>query len=388
MGGDAMETMAEWYGLKDGHKDFFIENDVHARLLFARSELDDELQSILRKSFRTSNPPKFLLFGDWGVGKTHTMRHIEHVVSSTPGFDAHIVLIEMPDITAKSTFQVAHSALLDSLGLNRVKNWVLQFQTKNQSKAQEVIQHQTQSEDIARAFLTLIGYGDSARICWDWLRGVELSSSEARSVGLPSALSQSNQLVSVLRMLGRLSKDVDGKTLVLMLDEATKLESVTNGDAIAHWINSFKILSDKLTKEVGFIVSASFRDPDDMPEPLSNAQIRSRFGDKHYIQLRNFGSEEANVFVRALLVEWVDPAKRAALMAAHNADVQSENITDKTFPFTERALEQFIEYACRNGGITNPRDIQSTLDDILNRAIDDGRHILSKKYLDSVIAAG
>jgi Cdc6-like AAA superfamily ATPase len=383
-----METMSEWYGLKEGHKDFFIENDVHARLLFARSELDSELQSILRKSFRTSNPPKFVLYGDWGVGKTHTMRHIEHVVGSTLGFDAHIVLIELPDITAKSTFQVAHSALLDALGMNRVKNWMLQFQTKYQSKAQEIIHQQAQSEDIARAFLTLIGYGDSTRICWDWLRGIELSTSEARSVGLSSVLSQSNQLVSVLRMLGRLSRDVDGKTLVLMLDEATKLKSVSNGDAIAHWVNAFKILSDKLTKEVGFIVSASFRDPDDMPDPLADAQIRSRFGDKHYIQLQNFGPDETSVFVRALLLEWVDPIKRAALISAHKAEAQSENITDEAFPFTEQALKEFIEYACRNGGITNPRDIQATLDDLVNRAIDDGRHILSRKYLDSVTAAG
>src|SRR6476660_3291960 len=117
-----MDTLASWFGLKDGHKDFFIANDEDSRLLFARQELDDQLQGILRKSFRTGNPPKFVMYGDWGVGKTHTMRHIEHVVSTTNGFDSQIVFVELPDITAKSTFQIAHAALLDALGLNRVKN--------------------------------------------------------------------------------------------------------------------------------------------------------------------------------------------------------------------------------------------------------------------------
>src|SRR5262249_2936577 len=158
-----------------------------------------------RKSFRTGNPPKFVLYGDWGVGKTHTMRHVEYVVATTQGFDAQIVFVELPDITAKATFQIAHAALLDALGLSRVRTWMVQFQTKNQSKSQELIQHQTQSEDIARAFLTLVSFGDSARICWDWLRGAELSATDARSVGLPPSLEQSNQLVGVLRMLGRLS---------------------------------------------------------------------------------------------------------------------------------------------------------------------------------------
>ncbi len=383
-----METMADWYGLKDGHKDFYIENDVHARLLFARSQLDDQLQGILRKSFRTGNPPKFVLYGDWGVGKTHTMRHVEHVVGTTPGFDAQIVFVELPDITARATFQIAHAALLDALGLNRVKTWMLQFQTKYQSKSQELIQHQTQSEDIARAFLTLVGFGDTTRICWDWLRGSELSAADARSAGLPSLLGQSNQLVGVLRMLGRLSVDIDGKILVLMLDEATKLSSVSNGDAIAHWVNAFKILSDKLTKEVGFILSASFRDPDDMPQPLSDEQIKSRFGDKHYIQLLNFGPKEADEFVRALLGEWVESTKRAELLSGHSGEADTEKISDASFPFTDKALGRFVEYACRNGNITNPRDIQQSLDDILNRAIDDNRHIVSAKYLDGVLAAG
>lgn len=315
------------------------------------------------------------------------MRHIEHVVTTTTGFDAQIVYVELPDITAKATFQLAHAALLDSLGMHRVKTWMLQFQTKHQAPSLQMIQHQTQSEDIARAFLTLIGFGDTARICWDWLRGVDLSTSEARSAGLPASLSQSNQLVAVLRTLGLLSREIDDKILVLMLDEATKLTSVTNGDAIAHWVNAFKILSDKLTKEVGFIVSASFRDPDDMPQALADQQIQTRFGLNHYILLKNFGPPEADVFLLALLDSWIDPVHRATLMSAHGNEAEGEKITNESFPFTEKAKGRFVDYTCRNGNITNPRDIQQSLDDILNRAIDDGRHLISGKYIETVLAS-
>lgn len=383
-----MELMATWYGLKEGHEDFYIGNDEHARLLFARAQLDEQLQAILRKSFRTGNPPKFVLYGDWGVGKTHTMRHVAHVIRTTKGFGAHVVFVELPDIQARSTFQVAHAALLDALGLHVVKQWVLQFQTKHQTETQQLIQHQTQSEDIARAFLTLIGFGEAARICWDWLRGVELSTAEARSAGLPQALSQSNQLVSVLRMLGRLSRDVDDKVLVLMLDEATKLTSVTSGDAVSHWVNAFKILADRLTKEIGFIVSASFRDPDEMPDALSQEQVRNRFGRDHYIMLLNFGPDEARLFTTALLGEWIDPAKRIELLATHQVEQDGEKLEQESFPFTDKGLDRFIEYACRDGNITKPRDIQQAIDDILNRAIDDNRHIVSGKYLDRILAEG
>jgi Cdc6-like AAA superfamily ATPase len=383
-----MDTMADWYGLKNGHRDFFIENDADANLLFARTQLDQQLQSILRKSFRTGNPPKFVLYGDWGVGKTHTMRHVQYVVTTNPDFSAQIVWSDLPDVNSKATFQVAHAALLDALGIDTVKNWMVQYQTKHASNAQDLIHHQTQSGDIARAFLSLTGFGDTARICWDWLRGMPLSSADARSVGLSPVLDQSNQLVNVLLMLGKLSEDIDGKLLVLMLDEGDKLANVTAADSINHWRNAFKILSDNLTKEVGFIISASFRDPDDMPNALADQQVRTRFGESHYIQLLNFGADETKEFVTELLKEWVDPAKRSEITSKYTSEAESEKVTEETFPFTEKSLSRFVEYACRNGGIATPRDIQKSLDDILNRAIDDNRHLLSARYFESLMAVG
>src|SRR4051794_7945186 len=117
-----METMQSWFGLKDGHRDFSIENDGDARLFFARHELNDQLLALLRRSFRTGNPPKLVLYGDWGVGKTHTMRHIQYVLDTRgDDFPATVVFVELPDIGAKSTFQIAHAALLDALGIDRAR---------------------------------------------------------------------------------------------------------------------------------------------------------------------------------------------------------------------------------------------------------------------------
>jgi hypothetical protein len=125
-----------------------------------------------------------------------------------------------------------------------------------------------------------------------------------------------------------------------------------------------------------------------MPLPLSDPQILSRFGESHYIQLLNFGPTQADEFVRSLLVEWIDQAKREALEAAYQSELDGETIAPNSFPFTEQGLETFVEYACRNGNVTNARDVQKALDDKLNRAIDDERHILSSSYVISLIAEG
>jgi Cdc6-like AAA superfamily ATPase len=379
-----VETMAEWFGLKDGRTDFYVENQADARLLFARTELDTRLKALLRRSFRTANPPKLVLYGNWGTGKTHAMRHMQYEIEETPDYSANVIFVELPDITAKTDFQAAHSALLDALGIDRVKTWVTQFQALNPN-ALESLQSWTQSADIAKAFSTLIGYGDASRIAWDWLRGIKLSASDARSAGLPPSLDQSHHMVQVLRVTGRLTKVIEGRMLVLMLDEATKLQNVTNGDAISHWVNAFKILSDARTKETGLVISISIPDIDEFPDPLRDQQVVTRFGREHYIALHDFQEEDVQNFLTPLLAQWIDPGKRAEIIETYQAESDGEP-TDLTFPFTEPAFDRFIEYSCRET-ITTPRDLQQLLDDFLNRAIDENRHLLSRAFVDHLITA-
>jgi hypothetical protein len=188
-------------------------------------------------------------------------------------------------------------------------------------------------------------------------------------------------------MLGRLSLEADEKLLVLMLDEATKLGYVSNNDAVNHWINAFKTLADPLTKEVGFIISGSWIDPDEMALPLQDQQVFTRFGESNYIRLHNLDEEDTRTFIRALLSEWVDPEKRSTLLAEFGAETDGESVSDTSFPFTDPGLEVAVQYACRNAGVTTPRDIQKSLDDLLNRAIDEEKHILSSPYVGSLVSA-
>jgi hypothetical protein len=382
-----METMQEWFGLKDEHRDFTIDYDVDSRLFFARHALNEQLLAMLRRSFRTGNPPKLVLYGDWGVGKTHTMRHIEYVIGTNADFPASVVFVELPDIGGKSTFQVAHGALLDALGIDQARNWLLKYQAIYGDESRDRIQKATQSGDIAMAFANLTGFGDAGRIAWDWLRGDHLSAAEARLVGLPPSLEQSTQFVKVLQMFGVLSREAENKLLVLMLDEATKLDYIANPDANNHWLNAFKLIADSQTKEIGFIVSGSWVDPDDMAQPLRDQQVVTRFGESNYIRLNNLDETETADFISALLSEWVNPARREEIVEAFGAQADGEVIDSKCFPFTASGLELAVMWACRRGGYTTPRDIQQTLDDLLNRAIDEHRHILSNAYVQSIVSS-
>jgi hypothetical protein len=382
-----LHTMREWFGLRAEKDDFTIETEGDAALFFGRHELDGRLRSMLRRAFRTANPPKLVLYGEWGIGKTHTMRHIQHVIQETDEYSATVIFVELPDISAKSTFQIAHGALLDAIGFERAKGWIGKFQAKYPNDVRERVHEFTGSGDIATAFANLSGFGDTSLLAWEWLRGMPLSATDARSTGVPTQLTQSGHFVSVLQMLGRLCQSGEEKSLVFMLDEATKLGWVTNQDAINHWVNALKLIADGQTKEIGFILSASWVDVDDMAAPLSDLQVHGRFGEPNYIRLNNLDEAETMVFTRALLDAWIEPERRVELMKQYKAESDDESVTEQAFPLTEEGLELAAAYACRNGGFTTPRDIQKTLDDLFNRAIDDERHILSAQYVSSLVNA-
>jgi hypothetical protein len=146
-------------------------------------------------------------------------------------------------------------------------------------------------------------------------------------------------------------------------------------------LNAFKALADPLNRDLGFIVSGSWIDPDEMAQPLQDMQVHSRFGEHNYIRMDNLDEHETKTFVKALLHEWIDPEKRTALMSEHASQADGESVDPTTFPMTTEGIDVFVAHACRHGGFTTPRDIQKDLDDLLNRAIDDGRHLLSGAYL-------
>lgn len=380
--------MQDWFGLREDHKDFRIQTEEDRQLFFARHDLADRLKRRLARAFRTGTPPKMVLYGDWGAGKTHTMRHLQYEIEQSSQKSV-VVFVELPDISKKSTFQVAHSALLDSFGVDRAKNWLLQYQTMHPEDAKRLIQDFTQSGDIAIAFANLMGFGEASRIAWDWLRGIKLSPSETRMVNLPPELEQSGQFVKVLQMLGRLAWEVDGSMLVFMLDEATKLHNVKDDDANFHWTNAFKLLADDSNKEVGLIVSISVIDLNDLADPLHDQQVMTRIGQSDYVRLDNLNEDETRLFISDLVQAWIDPAHRSELLEKFRNECDGEEISEESFPFTRDGLDIAAKYAAyRDGaGYTTPRDIQKTIDDLFNRAMDDDRHILSAAWLSMIVSA-
>ena len=71
------EKLNTWWCLKEGRGDFMPDPEKDAELLFCHNNhIDDKILHSIKRSFSAGRPIKMLIYGDWGVGKTHLLHHI------------------------------------------------------------------------------------------------------------------------------------------------------------------------------------------------------------------------------------------------------------------------------------------------------------------------
>jgi len=67
----------DWFCLKPERDNFKPNNLTDADLIFCHDHLvHDQIMGSLERRFAGNEPVKMLIYGDWGIGKTHTINHI------------------------------------------------------------------------------------------------------------------------------------------------------------------------------------------------------------------------------------------------------------------------------------------------------------------------
>jgi Cdc6-like AAA superfamily ATPase len=385
----AEDTLAGWFGLRDSKPDFEIQAREDADQFYCRDELKGELHGILNAAFRSPrHPARFVIYGDWGCGKTHTLRHLKYTIDQDETRHATVVYRELPDLKTNATFQVGHAALLDALGSKTVVTWMEQLNRQGVD-LQKTILDWSGNEAIAKAFMTLAVQGAWRAAGWSWLRGSKVDAATARGSNLAlEALEQSDDLVSVLKVLGQLSREIDGKALIFMVDEVAKLANVTSPDAVMHWTNALKLICDQENPHFGMIFAGSYQDLEDFPLPMRDEQIVSRIGLRNFHVMPGFDEGDCTKYLTDLFAAFIDEGRRDSKIEQYGSESEGETLTPEYFPFTKEGVEELVKRATRNGAYCQPRDLLDELHRILNKAMDKEQHVLSGKFLQEVWGGG
>ena len=382
-----MRTLGEEYCLIKGRSDFRITPDIDGKLLFGKTTSIEETRRVTEDQILRECPPKSVLYGNYGTGKTHTLYHIKYHLEKTFPGKLYTVYLKLPALQKNGNFQVLHERILETLTQAKIQELVIQFQQRysGPNLKTELIDFFNKNVDFAEAILRMGLSGPACTDAWRWMMGESLDQNGLKNIGVTRNLNQPSDYVSVLRNIGKLFKEgptkkEDQKTILLLIDECESLGKIKDVNAEGHWEYALRELADPSNHDIGFILTltADVGTHKNLPQVGKNA-IYTRIVEDElgiYQILSDIGEQkDVRQFMDDLLEVLVD--HKCAKTKIDKQKLPIKNI--ETFPFTEDSLKTFTKWFLESPQRRRPRFIISMLNKL-------GMYALRKEkpYFDDV----
>jgi hypothetical protein len=360
-------SLHDWFCLKPGRDNFKPNNVADADLIFCHDHLvNDQIIGSIERRFAGNEPVKMLIYGDWGVGKTHTINHIcKWLAQRNEEYPCFPVIIEIGDITNTARFDALVRPFIDKLGSEFLVQLVHRYITLHPG-AVRALEQAGVAPHIASAFgkFLLATPGDTpppvVTVAMDYLRGRKLSA-QASSMGFTQQLTDSKDFYDVLLAIGEMYRSVHNHRILFIADEAAKLEAVDADDATrAHWVNANKLIFDDNNRTFGFLYTVSGRRRD-LPQALIEPQLQNRLGDNAF-EMPNLETGDVSQFIQRLRNAFIDQVRTDSL--AQNGMIGGQRYSWSNYPFTAEGHAAFLDYFNRTSENAKPRDISVKLNDV------------------------
>ena len=391
-----MTTPQEYYSLKrDG---FSIDPRTDADVYFGARDLEVRIRGRIESDFLNQRRvPKFFVHGPWGAGKTHTLAHIEHVLTNDDELERDFgstspLLIEMPVLKARDQWAKLHRHFVDAIGRELVRGAVETLCTNHPgSDPVQVLLEQgdlrfgdrslreSQAQVLRTLLFDALG-GPQSTIAWDWLKGEALKADQRASLNVDTTLDRPDAMVCALLNLGSLISKATGRKIVLLVDEAEQLRSVSQPDSVQEYIYAIRRLADSENNVVGLVMGYQQEDGEDAPPILENEAIRRRVGyENGYVDLTGLVAaiDDAWQFARQVLGHLVDRNAAQERIAAEQLET-----TPDLFPFTEGAIDRLVAFVTEEPEKQMPSRIIDLLQDAVSLGFRSGRNSGSTKLID------
>lgn len=379
-----MATLKEWFYLKANRDNFKLKAREDSHLILCHTdEIADDVIGNIERRFASNEPIKMLIYGDWGVGKTHTAYHIGWWLDTyAKDYPAKAVMVEVGDLEKKSRFDILVRPFLDELGLNfliRLASDYQQLKGNTVAALREATVPDYIATTVSKLNLAVPGEAPPAAVleAFHVLQGRKPSPGLA-SIGLGLQLTEGRDLFYVLYAIGEMYSKVHGHRLVFIADEAARLDEVSNDEATeAHWIAVNRDIFDDKNNVFGFIYTLTGK-TSKLPKAIWSPQIQNRIG-QSAVELRSLKKQDVDEYVRKLIVELVDmPAVNAAVAAGV---IDPETFSPETYPFDKAGQEQFLDFFERTQQNAKPRDISDRLDQVGFIALKSGKRLIDTACL-------
>lgn len=378
--------LQEWFSMKEGRSSFVPQVPDDAHLIFCHNkQIEDEIVPCIQQAFATRKPVKMLIFGDWGVGKTHLLHHIGWwLEENKEHYPARSVIIEIGDIGKKSKFDEIVQPFLDQLGLDFIVKLVFDCQ-QHKPNLPEFLKTMGIAPHIAETFSNfLLSPPGTVPVplvhqSFEYLKGFK--SAAQANVGLGQALQQSRDFYNVLASIGEMYRLVnDGERMLFIADEGAKLEGIGGDQATEdHWLNANKLIFDSSNQSFGFIYTVSGKGESELPRCIWEPQIQNRIGENHF-EMNTLATPDVVSYLKNLFDEFIDWQRVEALVS--DGTIEPGTYDRNSFPFTPDAKARFEDFFNRAQQDSKPRDISNRVDKLAFIALKREQRVISADILE------
>jgi hypothetical protein len=375
-------SFQEWFCLADGRKNFQIDPLRDHQYLFGEPDWEEQINSRLRQSQLLSTPVRLVWWGQYGIGKTHRLRHTEYLVRKN-GYTYLPVYTKATDIQEKTGFERLHYELVNALGRDEmrkhVSNYLLKIRTGT-PPVQSLKEISGNSSDVEAALMSFGGDNEKLVLpAWRFLSGLKLKGTGLELANVTKdSLNSSAEFSAVLSAFATILQIELKQELLFLVDEGENLQKITNKTAEARWNESLRSVLD--ITNIGFVLAIGAERQDGMPKLVLQPDIVRRFQRDNYVHMEAFKPPVAKSFVKGMLNAWIDAAKRSAVETSE-ALSSVAGYDPNLFPFTDGGFEKFCDWAVVDQRTAKPSEIIARLNNIAAGAYERDKRLIDKDLL-------
>ena len=195
-------------------------------------------------------------------------------------------------------------------------------------------------------------------------------------------------------------RTVHGKVPVYLVDEAERLQNISNVDTFAAWSAALRELTELTKVGMVFFVGALTRN--ELPQLLLLDEIRRRIGVVNYVEFQNPSRDAIRDFLVELFATSIQKGevpsdlRSAVVEAALSSEVPAElqELTAappdalSTYPFTPAAFEEFVEQVSTGDAASKPSEVLKRVQKVAQRAMRADARTIDAKLVEALAAEG
>jgi len=332
----------------------------------------------IRLVLDSGRPVKVVIYGLFGVGKTHLITNVKERIRSF----VEPYYLECPSQHRRSHFRELQEVMMSKIGKAAFMNNLRKCFEEYQGQTSEIVFFL----DVDADFVEILRKGiiEDEGLLWRYLLGQKITTAQA--ITLTAVKQQIDDLdaTKIISITAKLFEKYEGKKILFMIDEMEKTDPLM-GENMSMYRDSMRALMD-ISNSASILMISSARALDQF-RLLNDDPIIRRIGLHNFKIFKDYDKDELLELMKDVIKE--RRKTEFSVKEKLKSIKTQEKINEDTYPFTEDTLKEIIEHVkflADNNVIAGvrPSELLDLMDLCISKAKEKNSQFIDKKIIKEV----